>query len=183
MLACMCGCANQHATSREVCVHVGRQVTSLGMPGSAAYLQQYGGAMPAGVMGALAGQPGDWQRGSGVPTGMAWPYRGGGTGGGNDIGGQAANTGNAQQNQLSYQMLVNASLYQQSQGFAAGNSGGLVDMGLLPNASGYAGTGGMQVCKLNASLSRVHVGFTTQDETPCGSALARTCFPLATLRT
>lgn len=162
---------------------MGRQVTSLGMPGNAAYLQQYGGAMPAGVMGALAGQPGDWQRGSGVPTGMAWPYRGSGGGGSNDIGGQAANTGNAQQNQLSYQMLVNASLYQQSQGLAAGNSGGLVDMGLLPTASGYAGTGGMQVCKLNASLSRVHVGFITQDETPCGSALARTCYPLATLRT
>lgn len=143
---CMCGYANQHATSRDVCAHAGRQVTSLGMPGNAAYLQQYGGAMPAGVMGALAGQPGDWQRGSGVPTGMAWPYRGGAAGGGNDIGGQAANTGNAHQNQLSYQMLVNASLYQQSQGFAAGNSSGLVDMGLLPTASGYAGTGGMQVC-------------------------------------
>ena len=162
---------------------MGCQVTSLGMPGSAAYLQQYGGAMPAGVMGALAGQPDDWQRGSGVPTGMAWPYRGGAAGGGNDTGGQAPNTGSAQQNQLSYQMLVNASLYQQSQGFAAGNSGGLVDMSLLPTASGYAGTGGMQVCKLNASLSRVYEGFITQGETLCGSALARTCYPLARLRT
>ncbi|KAK9836094.1 hypothetical protein WJX81_000636 [Elliptochloris bilobata] len=107
--------------------HGGGLQVSLGMPNNAAYLQQYGGGVPAGAMGALsmAGQGGDWQRGGGAP-GMAWPYRGGGGGGGDATGGQAA-AQNAQN--LNYQMLVNASLYQQSQGLSGGG-GSLVDMGM-----------------------------------------------------
>ena len=116
---------------------------SLGMPGNAAYLPQYAGGMPANAMGGLGGsaQPGDWQRGGGTP-GMAWPYRG--SQGGGDVNAQAQQ--NAQN--LNYQMLVNASLYQQqNQGFGGGNPGGLADMGLLPGgAAGYAGAGsGMPV--------------------------------------